>query len=107
MSSGCITISVILGGHDCGQGYTADDLAMLGIFFSMAAKTARAGRQGRVFCSEPGADAQGKLLAEVSIDNPNCDGSGETVPGLGRVDPNGRSFRFTMDCGCAAALLGG
>jgi hypothetical protein len=88
-------VSVILGGHDCGNGYTADDLALLSAVFSMAAKTLREGGQGRVCCSEPGADSQGKLLAEVWIEDSGWNDSSQPVPALSLADAGHGIVSFT------------
>jgi len=88
-------VSVVLGGHDCGNGYTADDLALLSAVFSMAAKTLRECGQGRVCCSEPGADSQGKLLAEVRIEDSGWKDSSQPVPALSLVDAGRRMVGFT------------
>ena len=57
-----LNVAIKLANSDCGDGYDADDLAMLAGFFNIAAKAVRCGVNGFVYCCEPESRRKSKVL---------------------------------------------
>src|ERR1700759_1806047 len=92
-----LNVAIKLTNSDCGDGYDADDLAMLAAFFNVATKAVRCGVHGFVYCCEPESRRKSKVLAEVRVKTPSPGLYTELPQKIGTVSLNGRNFVYRIE----------